>query len=60
MKGSFLFTGIKGVTLTDFVKWMTGSSQIPTLRFPKKFTLERAYHELLQGQGYANESLAHS
>ena len=32
----------------DFVKWMTGSTQIPPLGFPKKFTLE-IVHGCLQG-----------
>lgn len=31
----FLITGIEGVSLMDLVRWMTGSSQIPPLGFPK-------------------------
>ena len=33
----FSITGIEDVSLMDLVKWMTGSSQIPPLGFPKKF-----------------------
>lgn len=44
----FLTSGIEGVTLMDLVKWMTGSSQIPPLGFPKKFTVEFV-HGCLQG-----------
>ena len=40
IKASFFITGIEGVTLMDIVKWMTGSTQILPLGFPKKFTLE--------------------
>ena len=44
----FLITGIEGVSLMDLVKGMTGSSQIPPLGFPKKFTVEFV-HGCLQG-----------
>ncbi|KAJ7381358.1 hypothetical protein OS493_001485 [Desmophyllum pertusum] len=40
--------GIEGVSVMDLVKWMTGSSQIPPLGFPKKFTVEFV-HGCLQG-----------
>ncbi|PFX16159.1 hypothetical protein AWC38_SpisGene19587 [Stylophora pistillata] len=40
--------GVNGITLKDFVKWMTGSPQIPPMGFPKKFTFEFV-HGCLQG-----------
>ncbi|PFX14627.1 hypothetical protein AWC38_SpisGene21201 [Stylophora pistillata] len=41
-------SGVNGMTVKYFVKWMTGSSQIPPIGFPKNFTLEFV-HGCLQG-----------
>lgn len=44
----FSITGIEDVSLMDLVKWMTGSSQIPPLGFPKEFMVEFV-HGCLKG-----------
>jgi hypothetical protein len=33
-------SGIDGLTMKDFIKWMTGSKTMPPLGFPKKFTVQ--------------------